>query len=433
MTDLPSGRGVAAAALAVLAGGCTAAVALTTPWHPLAASGDAAVAAAADFTRAEILRARSFYGVMRPLSYGSLAVGLLVLAVLGLTPLGARVVTAVARPVGGHGFWQVALGAVAVSLIHRIALVPFGVRAEILQREYGLSTQSWTGWGVDVAKSFGLEAGLLVLAFLGLYGLMRVAPRLWWAPAAAGGFVLVVVVSFVYPVAVAPVFNSFRPMERGELRSELLALAEEDGVPVQRVLIADASTRTTAVNAYVSGFGATRRIVVYDTLLRSAPPRKVKLIVAHELGHAENRDVMYATLVGGLAVATGVCAAYLVTGWAPLRRRAGVSSVRQPRALALVLLTFSVLSTLSLPVQNLVSRQIEARADVHALNLTEDPVAYARMQRRLAVRNLAPLTPGPVAYYLYATHPTAPERITLSREWARTHGEPVPPPLAPSR
>lgn len=423
--------------LLLLGGALAATITVTTPWHPLPSSGPATVSAATDFTHDEIVRARGFYSALRPLSYGSLAVGLLVLLLLGLTPLGGRLVARVARPYGqarrGHWVWQVVVGAVAVSLIHRLVLLPFSARAEVVLRQYGLSTQSWAGWAIDVAKGFGLETGLLVLAFLGLYGLIRLAPRLWWVPACVGGFVLVVAVSFVYPVVVEPVFNSFRPMSQGELRAELMALAERDGVPVQRVLVADASRRTTAVNAYVSGFGSTRRIVVYDTLLKTSGPREVKLIVAHELGHADRRDVLYGTLVGALGVAAGVCLLYLLLTRPSLQRRAGVSSARDPRSLALVLLIFTGLSTLSMPVQNLISRQIEARADVHALNLTEDPAAYARMQRQLAVHNLAPLQPGPVPYYLYATHPTPPQRITLSREWARTHGVPVPPPLKPSR
>lgn len=421
----------------VLGGALAAIIALTTPWHPLPGSGKPAVSAATDFTRGELARARAFYQAMRPLSYGSLAVGVLVLAFLGLTPLGGRVVARVAHPFGtrrrSRWVWQVALGALAVTVIHRVAVLPFDAATEAVSRAYGLSTQSWPGWALDVAKSFGLETGLLVLVLAALYGLMRLVPRWWWAPAAAGGSLLVVAVSFIYPLVVEPAFNSFRPMAESELRADLFALAERDGVPVRRVLVADASRRTTAVNAYVSGFGSTRRLVVYDTLLSSFSPREVKLIVAHELGHVERHDVRYGTLVGALGTAAGVCLLYLLTGWSRLQRRAGVSSMRDPRSLALVLLLFTVVSTLSAPVQQLISRQVEARADVHALDLTADPAAYARMQRQLAVRNLSPLRPGPVAYYLYASHPTAPERISLARQWARTHDAPVPPPLAPGR
>lgn len=429
----PTPRTLAAVALVLLGTGLAASVAVTVPWPPLPHSGDVPATPAADFTRAELSRARSFYGQLRPLSYGSLGVQLVVLLALGLTPLGGRVVAAAGRPLGGHSTAQIAGGGAVISLILELADLPLRLRAETVLQEYGVSTQSWAAWWAELAKSLGLRTGLLVGALLALYGVIRALPRLWWAPAAVGAALLVVASSAVYPAVVESLFGSFRPMERSELRGELLALAEEDGVPVQRVLVVDASRRTTAMGAYVSGFGPTRRLVVYDTLLRSASPREVKLIVAHELGHTQHRDVLAGTLIGGVGAAAGICLLYLLTSWEPLVRRAGVLAMRDPRSLVLVLLLATVLSTLTTPAQRLISRQIEVRADVHALNLTRDPAGYAHVQRELAVRNVSPLRWGPVEYWLYATHPSAAQRIALSREWARSRNLPAPAPLAPHR
>ena len=98
--------------------------------------------------------------------------------------------------------------------------------------------------------------------------------------------------------------------------------------------------------------------------------------------------------------------------------------------IALLLAVVAVLVAVSGPVQALVSRRIEARADVHALDLTRDPTAFAQMQRRLAVSNLSDLDPSPVVFGLFSTHPTAPQRISLARDWARQHGLPEPPSMA---
>src|SRR5699024_10260713 len=147
------------------------------------------------------------------------AVGLAAVLLLGLTPLGGRVVAAVARPLGGGWVWQVLLGAVALALIDRLVSLPFDARSEVVLRQYDLSTQSWGSWAVDQAKGFGLNTALLAVVALALYALIRAAPRLWWAPAAVGGFVLVVALSFVYPIVVEPVFNSFRPMPQSQLRT----------------------------------------------------------------------------------------------------------------------------------------------------------------------------------------------------------------------
>ena len=137
-------------------------------------------------------------------------------------------------------------------------------------------------------------------------------------------------------------WHSFTPMADGPLRTSLMRLAERDGVPVRDVLVADASRRTTALNAYVSGLGPTRRIVVYDTLLREAPPEQVEAVVAHELGHAKRNDVLTGTLIGALGAAAGVCALYLIGSWGGLLRRAGVDSIVDPRALALVTALFAI-------------------------------------------------------------------------------------------
>jgi STE24 endopeptidase len=281
-----------------------------------------------------------------------------------------------------------------------------------------------------VLKGFGINAAITLVAVLALVSLARAMPRWWWVPASAGAALLVVVVSFLYPVLVEPVFNRFTPMPDGPLRSSLLALAEKDGVAVDDVLVADASRRTTTLNAYVSGFGASRRIVVYDTLVDQAPADEVRLVVAHELGHAKENDVLKGTLLGALGAATAVVGLALLMGWAPLLRRAGVAGLADPRSVALVVALVTVVSLLTAPVQSWASRRIEARADQHALDLTGDPLTFARMQRRLALTAKADVTPNPVLFWWFASHPSTPQRLAAARTWSQVHGVPPPPPLA---
>jgi STE24 endopeptidase len=317
------------------------------------------------------------------------------------------------------------IGVVAVSAVSLLLKWPLGMWYETRLRDFGLSTQHWPAWTADRLKSFGVQTVLAAIMVLAIVWLARRSPRRWWIPAAAGAFALTVAASFVYPVVVEPLFNDFTPLPAGPLRSDLIAMADRDGVPVEDVLVADASRRTTALNAYVSGFGATRRIVVYDTLLR-APAEEVKLVVAHELGHAHNGDVLYGALVGALGAAAGACLLFLVVSIPALRRRAGVESVGDPRAVGLLLGLMTVATVLSGPAENVVSRQIEARADVHALDLTRDPATFAAMQRRLAVTNISDLSPDAFEYVMYASHPTTPQRLALARSWARLNGLPEP-------
>jgi STE24 endopeptidase len=396
-------------------------LAVTMPWHPLP-GGALSPDPARDFTPSELARENAFHAALRPPAYLGLAAGLAAVLILGLTPLGGRLLEHVVRP---SRRWPLSVIAatVTVTAVTRMAALPFDVWSEVVLRRYGLSTQGWADWTFDQLKSFGVAAVIWALALTLLHLPVRRFPRYWWAPAAAVGFTLVVAVSFVYPVVVEPLFNSFTPMRPGPLRTELIRLAAADHVPVRDVLVADASRRTTTLNAYVSGFGSTRRIVVYDTLAK-APPGQVKLIVAHELGHAKRGDVLYGTLVGGFGVATGVCGLYLLMTSPRLLRRAGVSSVADPRSVALLLALVAVVAQVTGPAQNLVSRRIEARADVHSLDLTRDPRTFIAMQRALTLRNLSDLRPGPVEYGLWATHPTGPERIAMARAWARAHHVP---------
>jgi STE24 endopeptidase len=297
--------------------------------------------------------------------------------------------------------------------------LPFAAWRQSVLRRYGLSTQDWSGWAVDMLKGYAVGAVIGAIALGGFFTITHYAPRWWWAWGAAGAAGLAVLFTFVFPVLIEPVFNKFSPMEQGELRTRLIAMAERDGVPVRDVLVADASRRTRAVNAYVSGLGPTRRIVVYDNLLREAPPAEVESVVAHELGHARDGDVVTGTAIGALGAAAGVCALYLLGSWTGLLRRAGVESIAEPRAVALLLAVATVAGLLFGPAQAFLSRRIEARADRHALALTGDAAEFEAMQGRLALVNLGDVDPNPVEHWLFGSHPSTVERMAIARAWAR--------------
>ncbi|WP_230421188.1 M48 family metallopeptidase [Actinomadura soli] len=433
-------RIAAAVAAATLFAAVAAVLALTTPWNPLPGSvpgGRVEPDPALDFSPAEIARSRAFDSAVNPPAYAGLAAGLVLVFALGFTPLGARFIAwATART--RHRFLRIIVATVALTTLLRVAGLPFDIWSESVLRRYGLSTQTWPAWLVDQFKSLAVTWVICTIALLLLYAVVRRFPRYWWTGAAAGGFLLVVLVSFIYPIAVEPVFNKFHSLQQGPLRTDLLAMAERDGVPVEDVLVADASRRTTSLNAYVSGFGSTRRIVLYDTLLKS-PPARVESIVAHELGHAKRDDVLYGTLVGALTIAGSMCLLYLLMTSPRLLRRAGVPSTgpredrsggaADPRSVALVLALVAAGTQLGAPVQNLVSRRIEARADAHALNLTRDPSTFVSMQHELSVRNISDLNPDGMEYLLWMTHPSGPDRIAMARTWARMRHVPEPPPL----
>ncbi|HZH23173.1 MAG TPA: M48 family metallopeptidase [Geodermatophilus sp.] len=419
-----AGRAGARAALlvaAVLGAALLVVLVVVPPWTLLAepAGGRTPVDPSTVLPPEVLQRAESFAAALRPASLTSLVLGLLVSAVLGLTPLGAGLVHAVARPLGGGRAAQVLLGSAAVVVVGRLATLPVSAYAEVLRHRYGLSTRSWGLWLRDVAVSTAISAAVTALALAGFLWLVRRAPRTWWAWAAGAAAGFVVVGSFLYPVVIEPAFNRFEPLPAGELRTRLLDLAEENGTPVQDVLVSDASRRTTALNAYVSGFGSTRRVVLYDTTLERLPEDGVASIVAHELGHVVHRDVLTGTLIGALGSGAAVALSGWLLSWMPLLRRVGAQSPADPAVVPLVLLLLSLSGLLSTPVQNLVSRQVETRADLRALELTGDAGAFVDMQRQLSATNLSDPDPPGAWHWFFGSHPTAAQRIAFAQDWQR--------------
>ncbi len=408
-------------------------VAVTTPWRPFAGAVSHADPAR-DLTGAEVARARRYSRAANVPRFASAVVRLGCVLVLGFTTAGAHLAssTGVSFPFPFPWPLRVVLGTVAVLGVSTVAALPLAAWRETIRRRYGLSVQRWAAWSVDRVRDFAVDSAVVCVGLLALIGTARAAPRHWWAITAAIAATLVLVLSFGAPLVVEPLFNTFTPLPPGGQRDELLAMAVQDGVRVADVLVADASRRTTALNAYVSGFGATRRIVVYDTLL-ARPADEVRLVVSHELGHAVRRDVVSGTMVAAGASAAAVALLGFVLSSNEVVARSGVDGPGDPRAVALLLALGAVLTLALGPPASLVSRRIEARADVHSLDSTRDAAVFIRAMRELAVTNVANPCPNRILHALSADHPSVPERIALARAWATTHGVAVPPDLARAR
>ncbi|MBB2941708.1 STE24 endopeptidase [Actinoplanes lutulentus] len=410
-----SPRAWAVTALVVLFAAVAAFAAAKIPWHRAPAPRADQLDALSRLDAEQVERARDFHGELRPGRYAAMAIGLSMAAVLGLTPIGARLVSAV----GDHWLVQAVFGGLLVVLVTELVTLPIAIWRHTVVVRYGISTQSWSGWAVDMLKSYAVGAVLGGLVLAGFFTITHFAPDWWWAFASAGVAGLVVLLSFVLPVLVEPIFNKFTPMAEGPLRTELLALAERDGVPVRDVLVADASRRTRAVNAYVSGLGPTRRIVVYDTMLTEATPDEVVSVTAHELGHAKDNDVLTGTVIGALGAAASVIVLYLIGSWGGLLRLADVESIGEPRAIGLLLVLTTIAGLVAGPAQAFVSRRVEARADTHALDLTGDPETFEAMQRRLGTVNLSDPDPPHWEHAMFASHPSTVQRMAAARAYAR--------------
>jgi STE24 endopeptidase len=367
------------------------------------------------FSPAQLRRSETYASMQRHLGWAGLAVSLVVALVLGLTPLGARLARRMPGP-----WWVRALATTLVLLlVGALATAPFELVARGNALEYGLTNQSLTGWlrdqGVSLLVSW-VFSGVLVLLVVGT---ARRSPRRWPLWTALAGVLLTFVGSWVYPVVVEPLFNQFTSLPQGELRTRVLELARKEKVPVSDVLVADASRRTTTLNAYVSGFGSTRRVVLYDNLVDDVPQREALVVVAHELGHARHHDVLLGTVLGAVGVGLGSGLLGLVLSRRRLLERAGVEDPGQPEVVALLLALVAVGTLLASPFENTVSRAIEARADRASLAATGDFDGFETVQEQLAERSLSDDDPPWLSQLWFGSHPTTLQRIGLARALAQ--------------
>lgn len=292
-------------------------------------------------------------------------------------------------------------------------------RGHVRERRWGFSTQTAGGWLLDRAKGFAIAAVLSAVAVLAFVALARALPGAWPAAAAPGAALFVLALGFAGPIVLEPLFNRFSPLGDPALAGELRALAERAGVPVRDVLVADASRRTRRENAYVSGLGGTRRIVLFDNLLDASEPRQIRLVVAHELGHRRARHVERGTLLGMAGAAAVVLVLWGLLSWPALLEAIGASGPGDPRVAPFLFLVVGVFELIALPLGAALSRRWEREADRSSLELTRDPEAFELALRRLARTNLADLEPPRTVYALLFSHPTPPERIAAARAWAR--------------
>jgi STE24 endopeptidase len=386
------------------------------PADPLAAFTEDEVRACVDFAKP-----RQRWGLA---AYGT---DLLVLAALALTGPGRAVVAAAAGLAGGWAPGRAVLAIVAVQAVRAAAGLPFSLRAFGQDRRAGLATQRLGGFLRDWAKARAVGLVLVVLPLGALVLGARWQPPGWPLVAAAAAVLLVLALTVAGPVLIEPLFNRFRPLDPGPLRARLLELATAMEVPVRDVLVSDASRRTTRVNAYVSGLGRTRRVVVYDTLLAgtSADPAgaadEVALVAAHELAHVRHRDVLLGTVGSAALAAVSVLAVVALLDLEAVRRLFAVTGLGDPLVAPGLLLLGMLGGLLAAPVASAISRWAEARADWVALEVTRDPATAVTVERRLALENRADLRPNRLLLAMFASHPPTMARIAQAWLWAERH------------
>ena len=370
------------------------------------------------FDAAYLARARAY---RYPLYAAAAAVVVLRLAVPAFFVFTGRGRAAAARLVERGGGQQrparaAALVVTSLVVVTDLVLLPVEFWAGYVHDgRFGLRSQGLGGWLYDWAVlHLPVWLGVALATLLG-YWIARRLPRVWAPVCGIGAGLVSGLLVFVSPFVLEPLLYRFTPLPQGPVRTEIERVLDRAGEDVDAILVADASRRSVRQNAYVSGFGASERVVLYDTLVEEREPAETAVILAHELAHKRNGDVVRYLL---LSVAGGGIAAYLL--WLLLRERTGLGLQRSPAdpaAAAVVFLAVVVMTIVAMPVQAAISRRVEAVADGGSLEYTADPVTFAQMHRALARTNLSdPLPPALVTWY-WGTHPPTMARLALARHW----------------
>lgn len=370
------------------------------------------------FSAEQIARGRQLALERRLLFWSSEGTQLAFLAWLSFSGAAATLAFRCQTLAGGRWWLASLLSAAWLFFASELLLLPWSVYGGLHHlRKWGLTDRSLGSWLGDHLKRLLVSGTIGALLLLGLYALMRFSPRRWWLPAGLGSAVVAAFFAYLAPVLIAPLFNAFVPLSttpQAALQPRIEALAAKAGLATKEVLVMDASRQGRHTNAYFTGFFGTRRIVLYDTLLRSHGPEETLSILAHEMGHWRRNHIVKGIALGSLGALAGFfLLAQLLEGAAALRLF-GVKHAADPAGLPLILLLSALGGLLTLPIQNAVSRAFEREADRDALELYGRPDVFIEAERRLALDNIANVAPADVNVFLFATHPPTLDRIAMA-------------------
>ncbi len=354
--------------------------------------------------------------------------GLLIPGVILFTGFSARIRSWAERVTHRRSLVVMLYVALFVVLTTLIALPLSFYEEYVRQHAYGLSNQTLGKWVSDTIKGLlvGMVAGSLVALIP--YTVLRRSPRRWWLWTWLAALPVLVFVFVISPVVVAPLFNKFGPLEDKQLEAQILAEANQAGIRGSRIFEVNKSVDTKAIDAYVTGFGSSKRIVLYDTIIKKLDSREILFALGHEMGHYVLHHVVIPLFGSWLLIGCSLWAVHRMSGGliARYHDRFGFDRLDDPASLPLLLLLASAISFVLAPLQLAVSRHLEHEADRFGLELTRDNHSAATAFVKLQQENLEIPRPGPIYTFFRASHPSLGERIDFSnsyRPWAT--GQPL--------
>jgi STE24 endopeptidase len=372
---------------------------------------------------ADSAESRRYNRIKRWLGFADLALGFGLLVVLLATGwTGTLRDLALGEHNGATRSYGVAvfLYVLMLMLISKALGTPLEYYGFRLEHRYNLSNQRFRSWLWDEFK--GLLLGLIMASIVVelLYMLMRQSPQHWWLIAWAVFLGLVVLLAQLAPVVLFPIFYKFEPLDNEELKRRLIVLSERAGTRVRGVYKWHLSEKSKKANAALTGLGATRRIILADTLLDNYSDDEIEAVLAHELGHHVHRHILKSIFVQAGITFFGFFLANEVLRFA-VERRNMFETMSDFANLPLLILVATVLSLLLMPALNAYSRFNERQADRYCFQSVASVEPFISSMNKLAEQNLAEKTPARWVEWLLHSHPAITKRVAAAEAWAQTH------------
>jgi STE24 endopeptidase len=373
--------------------------------------------AAAPFS-ADSPDARRYNRLSRRLSLAESGLGLLVMALLLATGWTRLLRDLAFRAIGENYLLALFMYVLFLALLSKLLALGLDLYGFRLEHRYHLSNQRLRAWLWDQLKEFVI--GLVISTILAelLYLLIRKFPQAWWIVAWGAFMALSALFVQIAPVVLFPLFYKFRPLENQELRNRLTRLSERAGTKIRGVYEWSLSEKSKKANAALAGWGATRRIILSDTLLAGYTDDEIEAVLAHELGHHVHRHILKAMLLQAVISFAGFWLLKWVLRWAVLRREWFISQY-DFASLPLIVLVTTVLSLVLMPMLKGYSRHNERQADRYAWKSIAAVEPFITAMNKLAEQNLAERQPSRLVELLFHSHPPIAKRIAAAQAWAK--------------
>jgi STE24 endopeptidase len=333
-----------------------------------------------------------------------------------------------AERVSKHRFVQALIFVPLLLVTLTVLGLPLDAYQQHISRQYGLSVQGWVSWFRDVAKGQAVSLIMFTLVIWGVTSLIRKSPRRWWFYAWLLAMPVAVFVVFLAPLVLDPLFNNFEPLDKTNPQLvdaiERVAARAGQNIPRDRIFLMDASKKVTTLNAYVTGFGPSKRIVVWDTTLKNATIPETLFVVGHEMGHYVLNHVVIGMASLAVGMFFGFYLLYAIANWALPRfqQRWHMRGLSDWAAVPMLLLIFSLLNIVADPISNTIGRQIEHNADIYGLEVTHginpnSQEAAAHAFQVLGELSLSYPYPNNFFVFWYSDHPPIRERVPFAHNY----------------